>query len=144
MKLKKSSLHYSSSIWFDMMLILLASVAGSIDVMSYYRLGYVFTANMTGNTILPGLSIGQGKLSSSLHSLAALAGFISGAFVGALIVENTKKGWPYYITLSVAIERLLFSSLLLSGLKKNSLMMIVLLIFQLLCFPLQWERKVRL
>jgi len=73
------------------MLILMASVAGSIDVMSYYRLGHVFTANMTGNTILLGLSIGQGKLASSLHSLAALAGFFSGALAGALIVENKKK-----------------------------------------------------
>jgi uncharacterized membrane protein YoaK (UPF0700 family) len=82
----------------------MASVAGSIDVMSYYRLGHVFTANMTGNTILLGLSIGQGKLASSLHSLAALAGFFSGALAGALIVENKKKGWSYYITLSVGIE----------------------------------------
>jgi uncharacterized membrane protein YoaK (UPF0700 family) len=86
------------------MLILLASVAGSIDVMSYYRLDHVFTANMTGNTILLGLSIGQGKLASSLHSLGALAGFFAGAFAGALIVENKKKGWSYYITLSVGIE----------------------------------------
>jgi len=82
----------------------MASVAGSIGVMSYYRLGHVFTANMTGNTILLGLSIGQGKLASSLHSLAALAGFFSGALAGALIVENKKKGWSYYITLSVGIE----------------------------------------
>jgi uncharacterized membrane protein YoaK (UPF0700 family) len=100
----KSRIHYTSSVWFDLMLILMASVAGSIDVMSYYRLGHVFTANMTGNTILLGLSIGQGKLASSLHSLAALAGFFSGALAGALIVENKKKGWSYYITLSVGIE----------------------------------------
>lgn len=93
-----------SSVWFDVMLILMASVAGSIDVMSYYRLEHVFTANMTGNTILLGLSIGQGKLASSMHSLAALAGFFTGAFVGALIMENKKKGWSYYITLSVGLE----------------------------------------
>jgi uncharacterized membrane protein YoaK (UPF0700 family) len=109
----KSNVHYPSSIWFDIMLLLLAAVAGSIDVMSYYRLGHVFTANMTGNTILLGLSIGQGKLSSSLHSLAALAGFIAGAFVGAFIVENRKKGWSYYITLSVAIESLIIFILIL-------------------------------
>lgn len=104
MKFLKNNHSENSSFWFDIMLLLLASVAGSIDVMSYYRLGHVFTANMTGNTILLGLSIGQGKLASSLHSLAALAGFITGAFIGAFIVENTKKGWSYLITLSVAIE----------------------------------------
>ncbi|MGN6195691.1 MAG: YoaK family protein [Ginsengibacter sp.] len=96
-----------SSIWFDIMLILLACVAGSIDVMSYYRLDHVFTANMTGNTILLGLSIGQGKLANSLHSLAALAGFITGAFIGAMIVENTKKAWSYYIILSLSFELLI-------------------------------------
>lgn len=100
----KNKIHYTTSVWFDIMLLLLACVAGSIDVMSYFRLEHVFTANMTGNTILLGLSIGQGKLASSLHSLAALAGFIAGAFAGALIVENKKKGWSYYITLSVGIE----------------------------------------
>jgi len=86
------------------MLILLASVAGSVDVMSYYRLDHVFTANMTGNTILLGLSIGQGRLSNSIHSLVALAGFFTGALIGALIVENTKKAWSYYINLSLSIE----------------------------------------
>ena len=93
-----------STIWFDIILLLLAGVAGSIDVMSYFGLGHVFTANMTGNTIMLGLSIGQGKLSSSLHSLAALAGFISGAFLGAFMVESKAKNWNTYITRSIAVE----------------------------------------
>jgi len=92
------------SVWFEIMLVLLACVAGSVDVMSYYRLGNVFTANMTGNTVLLGLSIGQGNVASSLHRLAALAGFFSGALIGAYIVENTKKGWSNYITISLSIE----------------------------------------
>ncbi len=89
---------------FDLMLLLLAGVAGSIDVMSYFRLQHVFTANMTGNTILLGLSIGQGKLASSLHSMAALLGFIIGALLGSLIVENKKRNWRFYIRLSFGIE----------------------------------------
>jgi uncharacterized membrane protein YoaK (UPF0700 family) len=116
----KNKIHYTSSVWFDVMLILLASVAGSIDVMSYYRLNHVFTANMTGNTILLGLSIGQGKLASSMHSLVALAGFFSGAFAGALIVENKKKGWSYYITLSVAIEAFIIFILALIWFKEST------------------------
>ena len=107
MRFSKNNESKGSSFWFDMMLMLLASVAGSIDVISYYKLGHVFTANMTGNTILLGLSIGQGKLASSLHSLAALAGFFTGAFIGAFIVETTKKGWSYLITFSVAIETII-------------------------------------
>jgi len=93
-----------STIWFDIILLLLAGVAGSIDVMSYFGLGHVFTANMTGNTIMLGLSIGQGKLSSSLHSLAALGGFIIGAFLGAFMVEKRAKIWTPYLTRSIVVE----------------------------------------
>jgi len=93
-----------NSVWFEIMLVLLTCVAGSVDVMSYYRLGNVFTANMTGNTVLLGLSIGQGNAASSFHQIAALAGFFSGALMGAYIVENTKKGWSNYITISLSIE----------------------------------------
>lgn len=98
---------YKGAFWFDLMLVLLSCVAGSVDVMSYYRLGHVFTANMTGNTILLGLSIGQGKLASSLHSLAALAGFFAGSLVGALIIFNTKKTWTVFISLSTLVETLI-------------------------------------
>lgn len=112
----KSNPH-KSSLWFEIMLVLLACVAGSVDVMSYYRLGNVFTANMTGNTILLGLSIGQGNVASSLQRIAALAGFFSGALIGAYIIENTKKGWSHYITLSVIIETIIIFVLVLIWLK---------------------------
>jgi uncharacterized membrane protein YoaK (UPF0700 family) len=62
---------------------------------------------MTGNTILLGLSIGQGKLATSLHSLAALAGFFAGSILGGFIIEDTKKAWSQYITLSIAIETII-------------------------------------
>ena len=108
----KSGVH-KSAIWFEIMLILLACVAGSVDVMSYYRLGHVFTANMTGNTVLLGLAIGQGKVASSLHSLVALGGFFAGSLFGAFIIENTKKTWSYYVTLSTAIETVIIFVLVL-------------------------------
>ena len=95
------------------MLVLLACVAASVDVMSYYRLGNVFTANMTGNTILLGISIGQGNVASSLHRFAALSGFFTGALVGAYIIENTKKAWSHYITLSISIETIIIFVLVL-------------------------------
>lgn len=108
----KTNLH-KSSIWFEIMLVLLACVAGSVDVMSYYRLGQVFTANMTGNTVLLGLSIGEGNVASSLQRIAALAGFFTGALVGAYIIENTKKGWSHYVTLNISIETIIIFVLVL-------------------------------
>ncbi len=103
-----STTHFKSSNWFDAILVLLASVAGSIDVMSYFQF-HTFTANMTGNTILLGLSIGEGKLESSMHSVTALLGFISGIFMGAFIVEKKEGGWSSHVTLSIAIESIIIA-----------------------------------
>ncbi len=104
---------YKNATWFDTMLVLLSCIAGSVDVMSYYRLGHVFTANMTGNTILLGLAIGQGKVASSLHSLAALAGFFTGSLTGAMFIENTKKSWSRYVTINITIETIILFILVL-------------------------------
>jgi len=43
----------------NMLLLLLACAAGAIDAISYLGLGRVFTANMTGNTVLLGLALVQ-------------------------------------------------------------------------------------
>jgi len=94
---------------FDIILVLLAAVAGSIDVISYFQF-HTFTANMTGNTILLGLSIGEGKLASSMHSMTALLAFIGGAFIGAAIVEKRDRGWSSNITRSIAVESIIIAA----------------------------------
>lgn len=101
--------YFKSPGWFDAILVLLASVAGSIDVISYFQF-HTFTANMTGNTILLGLSIGEGKLVSSMHSMAALLGFICGTFLGAFIVEKKEGGWSSGVTRSIVIESLIIAT----------------------------------
>jgi uncharacterized membrane protein YoaK (UPF0700 family) len=45
----------------NVLVLLLACVAGSVDAVSYMSLGHVFTANMTGNTVLLGLALGQAE-----------------------------------------------------------------------------------
>src|SRR3989449_11780262 len=66
----------------DGMLLVLTWAAGSVDAISYLGLGHVFTAMMTGNTVLLGLAIGQGQVLAALRSVIALAGFCLGAAVG--------------------------------------------------------------
>jgi uncharacterized membrane protein YoaK (UPF0700 family) len=44
-----------------MLVVLLAATAGFADAPGYLGRGHVFTANMTGNTILLGLSLGLGQ-----------------------------------------------------------------------------------
>lgn len=127
------SINYSSYGWFDAMLMLLAGVAGSTDILSYYRLGHVFTANMTGNLILLGISIGQGEFSTSLYRLTSLAGFIVGVFIGSLIVVNRKKQWNYYIIIAITIESVLIGTLTIiwlvhAGPLRNSILYIGILL----------------
>src|SRR6266851_9068882 len=72
----------------DGMLLVLTWAAGSVDAISYLGLGHVFTAMMTGNTVLLGLAIGQGEILAVLRSVLALAGFVAGAGIGAMVVEQ--------------------------------------------------------
>lgn len=90
----------------DGMLLMLTWAAGSVDAISYLGLGHVFTAMMTGNTVLLGLAIGQGQVLAALRSVIALAGFCLGAAVGAFIVERDEKpeDWPPVVTGALALE----------------------------------------
>jgi uncharacterized membrane protein YoaK (UPF0700 family) len=65
--------------------LLLTWVAGTIDAIGYLALGHVFTANMTGNAVLLGIAVGQGQGLAAIRSLVALAGFVFGVGVGALL-----------------------------------------------------------
>src|SRR4029453_1737856 len=80
----------------ESMLLLLSLAAASLDAISYLGLGRVFTAMMTGNTVLLGLALAQGEVLAALRSILALIGFAIGAFVGAIIVERESypAEWP--------------------------------------------------
>src|SRR6266478_8354365 len=90
----------------DGMLLVLTWAAGSVDAISYLGLGHVFTAMMTGNTVLLGLAIGQGELLAALRSIVALMGFSIGVFIGAIIVEcdSEPAEWPAVVTGALALE----------------------------------------
>ncbi len=53
--------------------LLFTWAAGAVDALTYLS-AHVFTANMTGNTVLLGLSIGKASGADALRSSAALAG----------------------------------------------------------------------
>jgi uncharacterized membrane protein YoaK (UPF0700 family) len=58
----------------ESMLLLLTLAAASVDAISYLGLGHVFTAMMTGNTVLLGLALAQGEVLAALRSILALIG----------------------------------------------------------------------
>jgi len=90
----------------DTMVLVLTWAASGVDAISYLGLGHVFTANMTGNTVLLGLAIGQGQGLAALRSVVALMGFALGAALGALIVEKGPQhgNWPSVVTGALLVE----------------------------------------
>jgi len=88
------------------MLLVLTGAAGLVDAMSYLELGHVFTAMMTGNTVLLALAIGQGEVMAALRSTLALAAFSVGAAGGAVILlrGRARGEWPPIVTATLALE----------------------------------------
>jgi uncharacterized membrane protein YoaK (UPF0700 family) len=68
----------------------LTLVAGCTDAISYLGLGRVFTANMTGNTVLLGLAVAQRDAGAAARSASALGGFVLGAVVVGLSREQRR------------------------------------------------------
>jgi len=64
--------------------LLFTWAAGGVDAISYLA-AHVFTANMTGNTVLLGISLGQGKAGAVLRALVAMIAFIAGILLGAVL-----------------------------------------------------------
>ena len=85
---------------------MLSLAAGCVDAAGFLGFGEVFVANMTGNTVLLGIAIGQADSEAVFHAATALAGFICGVAAGALAVGRKQEGtvWPGRVTVALAIE----------------------------------------
>ena len=78
--------------------------AGCVDAIVYIA-GHVFTANMTGNAVLLGISLGSNISAATVRSLVALITFIAGIFLGAVLVWDEEKGIPWKrIRIAVLVE----------------------------------------
>lgn len=92
----------------DIRLVILAASAGSADGWSYFGLGHAFVANMTGNTVLLGISVFQNH-GDLLHPAIALACYAAGAVIGSLLTANVHPGavWSKAISRTLLLEALL-------------------------------------
>jgi uncharacterized membrane protein YoaK (UPF0700 family) len=88
------------------LLLALAGAAGCVDAVSYLQMSRVFTANMTGHTVLLGIAVVEGQTDTTLHALLALAGFVVGALTGSTIAdrEPARAAWPHCSTQALALE----------------------------------------
>ena len=75
---------------WGLQILLLTWAAGSMDALGYLGLDHVFTANMTGNTVLLGLATGRGEVLAALRSFSALLGFVAGVGAGAAAIQSQK------------------------------------------------------
>lgn len=84
-----------------------------MDALSYLALGRVFTANMTGNTVLFGLSLVQGDADAAGRAGLALGGFLVGGAVGAWIAYQGPRddGWPRGVTIALIVECVFLAAL---------------------------------
>jgi uncharacterized membrane protein YoaK (UPF0700 family) len=74
-------------------------VAGIADAVGYITMGSVFAANMTGNTVLAGISFAQGNWLDGWRHLAPLATFFAGAMLARLLLRLTRAA-----TASLSVE----------------------------------------
>jgi uncharacterized membrane protein YoaK (UPF0700 family) len=92
------------------LLPVLALAAGSLDAISYLGLGQVFTANMTGNTVLLGVAVARGSGAAALRSAIAVAGFCVGAALGTAVTLR-RGSWPRSAVAGFAAEVALVAGL---------------------------------
>jgi len=87
-------------------LVLLSIAAGSADAAGYLGLGKVFTANMTGNIVLLGIALSEGRTGDTSRSLFALFAFVVGTCLGGWMCRDVppKRGWAPQITQVILLE----------------------------------------
>ena len=97
-------MEHADARWLEWSLPALAWVGGSLDAMSYLALGHVFTANMTGNTVLLAMALGSGDMARALRSLLAVVGFALGVAAGTGLLRGQPTGWSMRVNRVLLIE----------------------------------------
>jgi uncharacterized membrane protein YoaK (UPF0700 family) len=72
--------------------VVLTFASGATDVISYTRLGGVFTSVMTGNIILLGLAVARASVSLATHTTTSIAGYIVGVAASTWIARGLGSG----------------------------------------------------
>src|SRR4029077_17250032 len=74
-----------------LLLLVLTTVTGLVDALSYLKLGHVFVANMTGNVVFLGFAVADAQDFSIPASLAAIAAFLAGATAGGRLAASAGR-----------------------------------------------------
>ena len=89
----------------DVLLVALTFSTGAIDAISFLVLGKVFSAFMTGNIVFLGFEVAGAPGPSTWRTVAAIAAFAVGAYLGTRVVAPTAGAhavWPRRVTAALA------------------------------------------
>lgn len=91
---------------------LLITVAGFFGAYTFLLRGNVFCNAQTGNVVLMGMALGEGKWSEALYYLIPISAYIAGAFISELLPNPVKHHLPLrWDTLLILIEILVVFAL---------------------------------
>ena len=94
------------------LLLILTAVTGVVDAVSILSLGRVFVANMTGNVVFSAFALVGAPGFSLSASLAALAGFLVGAWLGGTLTSRLGHDRGLLLRAGVAGELVLVAGAL--------------------------------
>ncbi|MEW9570207.1 YoaK family protein [Rhodanobacter sp. Si-c] len=85
--------------WFGT--AVLAFIAGQVNAVGYLSFRHESISNMTGNTSLLGIALGQGDAGEAVHWALAIAAFVLGTMLSGMIVQQStlKLGRRYGVAL---------------------------------------------
>ncbi len=95
------------------LLLLLTTVTGVVDAVSYLRLGHVFVANMTGNIVFLGFALAGAHGLSTSASLLALGAFLGGALAGGRLAVRHPDHRGHLLRAASATQAMLVAVALL-------------------------------
>jgi uncharacterized membrane protein YoaK (UPF0700 family) len=86
------------------LLLVLTGVTGLVDAVSYFKLGHVFVANMTGNVVFLGFAAAGADDFSIPGSLVAIAAFLAGALAGGRIGASAGQHRARLLAIATYLE----------------------------------------
>ena len=95
-----------------LLLLVLTTVTGLVDAVSYLALGHVFVANMTGNVVFLGFAAAGAEGFSIPASLVAIAAFLASAIVGGRLGAATAQHRGRFLANAISVEIVLVGAAL--------------------------------
>ena len=81
----------------------LSALAGYVDGIGYLHLGGLFVSFMSGNSTRLGVTLAAGHWSSAVEAFGLIAGFVTGAACGSLIVSRRARLSQCWVLLTEAL-----------------------------------------